>query len=99
MMEKFEIYYHVFENEAESYEVYYSYEEGVKKATKHLEKSLGRELHIYDIFPNFDHENKPLTSPLSVITKSQQEMFLPAGLEIEMRACSLVLFGYKDEDS
>ena len=66
-MERFKIYYHVFENEALSFKVYYSYEEGVKKATKHLEKSLDRELHIYDIFPNFDHENKPLEEPLSVI--------------------------------
>ena len=98
-MERFKIYYHVFENEAESYKVYFTYEEGVKRAIKHLEKSLGREMHIYDIFPNFDQDNKPLSSPLSVITKSQQEMFLPVGLEAELIACSFVLFGYKNDDS
>jgi len=98
-MERFKIYYHAFEDEAEGFHVYFSYKEGVKKAIKQLEKSLGRQLHIYDIFPNFDHENKPLRAPLSVITKSQQEMFLPVGVEIELIACSLVLFGYKDEDS
>ena len=96
-MERFKIYYHLFENAAESFYVYFSYEEGVKKAIGRLEGSLGRQLHIYDIFPNFDHENKPLTSPLSVITKSQQELFLPTGLEVELCACSLVLFGYKDD--
>ncbi len=97
-METFKIYYHVVENEAEKYHVYFSYQEGVKAAIKKVEHMLGQELHIYDIFPNFDEEKKVLTAPLSIITKSQQEMFLPVGIEIELVACATVLFGIKNED-
>jgi hypothetical protein len=86
------------ENEAEKYYVYFSYQEGIKAAIKKIEDMLGKELHIYDVFPNFDDGKRLLTSPLSIITKSQQEMFLPVGLEIDLIACATILFGFKDED-
>ena len=99
MAEQFKVYYHVLENEQEKFHVYYSYYEGAKSAIRQLESSLERELYIYDVFPNFDNEIKPLTSPLSVITKSQKEMFLPVGIEVELIGCTMILFGYKDESS
>ena len=97
-MEVFKIYYHVVENEAEKYHVYFSYQEGVKAAKKKVEDMLGQEIHIYDIIPNFDEEKKVLDAPLSIITRSQQEMFLPVGIEVELVACATVLFGIKSND-
>ena len=92
--EIFKVYYHEIENEKEKYRVYYSYDARAKDAIEQLETMLKKKLYIYDIFPNFDEEKKKLTTPIAVITKSGQEMYLPVDLEMHFIGCSTVLFGY-----
>ena len=99
MAEQFKVYYHALENEADKYHVYYSYKELPKGAIKRIESMLGKRLYIYDIFPNLADETKTLDEPLSVITESQKEMFLPVGIEVRLIGVGTVLFGYESEES
>tara|TARA_R100000008_G_C3549239_1_gene149397 strand:- start:523 stop:795 length:273 start_codon:yes stop_codon:yes gene_type:complete len=89
----------VLENESEKYHVYYAYEEIAKGAIKRVEHMLGRGLYVYDIFPNLTDETKTLSEPLSVITESQKEMFLPVGIKVRFIGIGTVLFGYESEES
>ena len=99
MAEQFKVYYHVLENEKDRYHVYYSYKEAPKDAIKRVESMLGTGLYIYDIFPNLSDETKKIDEPLSVITESQKEMFLPVGIEIRFIGVGTILFGLNEESS
>ena len=99
MTEQFKVYYHVLENESEKYHVYYAYQEIAKGAIHRVESMLGKKLYIYDVFPNLSNETKTLTEPLSVITESQKEMFLPVGIEAQFIGINTVLFGCDDEEN
>ena len=97
--EMFKVYYHVVESASDKYRVYYAYDSKPEEAVKRIEKMLESELYVYDIFPNYEREVKSLEDSIAVITKSQQEMFLPTGLEMEFIGCTTILYGDKDEDN
>ena len=91
-----DIYRYYAENEEKRLIFYFSYEVSRAELIQRLESSWGSPVHVYDIFPHFNNDEKVLDDYLSIITKSGKEMFLPPGLDVNIQDRVMVLFGDKN---
>lgn len=96
-MSKLEIFRSYAENEHERYIFFHSYVPSQDEVIISLEKILGYEVHIYDIFPEPNQEDFIVKEPLSIVTKSGQEMFLNVGMDVSRFDTFRILFGEKIE--
>ncbi len=92
-----DVYRYYAENETSRLILYFTYEVHAKELIPRIENALEGKIHIYDIFPEPHSEKVVLTEPLSVITISGQEMFLPPGFEVTFFDRVRVLFGDKED--
>ncbi len=90
------IYRHYAENETQRYTFLYTFTPGREEVIQKLKSIEGNDITIFDIFPEINSETVELEDILSVVTQSGQEMFIPAGIEIEYVDVSRVLFGRDD---
>ena len=91
-----DIYRYIAENEKSRLTFYFTYEVHAKELLRRLEEAHGNKVHIYDIFPHPNTESVTLEEPLSVITESGKEMFLPAKFKVNFFDRVFVLFGTTD---
>lgn len=88
-----DIYRYIAENENNRLTFYYTYEVHAKELLLHLREAHGNEIYVYDIFPHPNTEVAVLEDPLSVLTRSGKEMFLPPGFEVNFFDRVFVLYG------
>ena len=91
-----DIYRYIAENENHRLTFYYTYEVHAKELLHNLREAHGNEIYVYDIFPHPNTEVVILTDPLSVLTRSGKEMFLPPGFEVNFFDRAFVLYGDAD---
>jgi len=92
-----DIYRYIAENEKSRLTFYFTYEVHVDELLQRLEHAHGNKVHVYDIFPQPNSETAVLEDPLSIITESGKEMFLPPGFEVTFFDRVFVLFGDTDQ--
>lgn len=92
-----DIYRYYAENERIRYIFFYTYKASARELLSKLEALQKQPIHIFDVFPEPNTEEKVLKEPLSVITESGQEMFLPVGIKINIFDMGRVLFGKSEE--
>ena len=92
-----DIYRYYAENERIRYIFFYTYRASARELLSKLEALQEQPIHIYDVFPEPNTEAQVLKEPLSVITESGQEMFLPTGIKINIFDMGRVLFGKLEE--
>ena len=92
-----DIYRYYAENERTRYIFFYTYKASARELLSKLEALQEQPIHIYDVFPEPNTEAQVLKAPLSVITESGQEMFLPTGIKINIFDMGRVLFGKLEE--
>jgi hypothetical protein len=90
------IYRHFAENETLRYTFLYTFTPGREEVIQKLKSIEGEGIIIFDTFPEINSETVELEEILSVVTQSGQEMFIPAGIEVEFVDVSRVLFGCSD---
>jgi hypothetical protein len=88
-----DIYRYIAENENIQLTLYFTYEVHFDELIQRLEHAYGSTIHVYDIFPHPNTETVILKEPLSIITKSRKEMFIPEGLKVNFFDRVFVLFG------
>lgn len=88
-----DIYRYIAENEKNRLTFYFTYEAHFKELMKHLQEAYGAPVYVYDVFPHPNTETATLEEPLSVLTSSGKEMFLPVGFEVTFFDRVFVLFG------
>jgi hypothetical protein len=91
-----DIYRYFAENEKTRLTFYFTYEVHINELFPRIEEAWGNKIHIYDIFPQPNAEIVILEEPLSIITVSGKEMFLPPGFEVNFFDRVFVLFGDTD---
>ena len=92
-----DIYRYYAENERIRYMFFYTYKASARELLSKLEALQEQPVHIFDVFPEPNTEVQVLKEPLSVITESGQEMFLPTGIKINIFDMGRVLFGKLEE--
>ena len=92
-----DIYRYYAENEHIRYIFFYTYRASGRELLTKLEALQEERVHIFDVFPEPNTESQVLKEPLSVITESGQEMFLPTGIKINIFDMGRVLFGKSEE--
>ena len=88
-----DIYRYFAENEKTRLTFYFTYEVHMDELRPRLEEAWGQPVHIYDVFPQPNSESSVLEEPLSIMTVSGKEMFLPPGLEVHFFDRAFILFG------
>ena len=88
-----DIYRYFAENEKSRLIFYFTYEVHMNELYPRIEEAWGNEIHIFDVFPQPYSETVTLEDPLSIITESGKEMFLPPGFEVNFFDRVFVLFG------
>ena len=92
-----DIYRYYAENEHIRYIFFYTYKVPARELMLKLETLQEHPVHVFDVFPEPNTEVQVLKEPLSVITESGQEMFLPVGIKINIFDMGRVLFGKLEE--
>ena len=92
-----DIYRYYAENEHIRYTFFYTYKASTRELLSKLEALQEQHIHVFDVFPEPNTEVQVLKEPLSVITESGQEMFLPTGIKINIFDMGRVLFGKLEE--
>ena len=88
-----DIYRSYIENENMSLCFYLTY---LPSSVEIIDRAIGildYEIYIFDIFPEINNEIKTIEAPLSVITKSNIEMFLEKGMTVTFFDTFRILFG------
>ena len=93
-----DIYRYFAENEKRRLTFYFTYEVHMDELRSRLEATWGQPVHIYDVFPHLNSESAILDEPLSVITESGKEMFLPAKFKVNFFDRVFILFGDINSD-
>ena len=93
-----DIYRYIAENEKSRLTFYFTYEVHVNELIQRLEHAHGGGVHVYDIFPQPHSESFILEEPLSIITESGKEMFLPPGFKVNFFDRVFILFGDVDNE-
>ena len=93
-----DIYRYIAENEKSRLTFYFTYEVHVNELIQRLEHAHGGGVHVYDIFPQPHSESFILEEPLSSITESGKEMFLPPGFKVNFFDRVFILFGDVDNE-
>jgi hypothetical protein len=93
-----DIYRYIAENENTRLTFYFTYEVHRDELLQRLTHAHGNAVHVYDIFPQPHTETVVLEEPLSIITESGKEMFLPPGFEVNFFDRVFVLFGDTEDD-
>jgi hypothetical protein len=93
-----DIYRYIAENEKIQLTFHFTYEVHFNELIRRLENAHGCSVHVYDVFPHPNTLTTTLEEPLSIITRSGKEMFLPAGFEVIFFDRVFVLFGDSEDD-
>jgi hypothetical protein len=92
-----DIYRYIAENEKIQLTFHFTYEVRFDELVQRIEHAHGGAIHVYDVFPHPNTETMRLKEPMSIITKSGKEMFLPSNFEINLFDKIFVLFGNIEE--
>ena len=92
-----DIYRSYIENENISFCFYFTYLPTSEEVVERTKDILGYDIYVFDVFPEINSEIRSIKEPLSVITKSNIEMFLEKGMLITFFDTFRILFGEINE--
>ena len=92
-----DIYRSYIEDENISFCFYFTYPPSSEEVIERTKQIVGYDIFIFDIFPEINNEIKNIKEPLSVITKSNIEMFLEKDMLVTFFDTFRILFGKINE--
>lgn len=91
-----DIYKYIAENEIKRFTFFFTFKADKDYIINYLNNEFNSKVHIYDIFPEPHSESVELKDILSVITSDGSEMFIPAGIKVNIFSNYRILFGLTD---
>tara|TARA_B100000131_G_scaffold321231_1_gene371364 strand:+ start:5505 stop:5801 length:297 start_codon:yes stop_codon:yes gene_type:complete len=92
-----DIYRSYIEDENISLCFYFTYPPSSEEVVDRAKEIFNYDIYVFDIFPEINNEVKILKEPLSVITKSNIEMFLEKDMKITFFSTFRILIGKVNE--